>query len=188
MTASHHNTLHLIEVLGLRAVALEKQGKAEEALTILERAVTLARPGGFIFPFVEIGAPMADLLKRLFEQNFASDYIEKLLVNCRGDEQAVVPEAADNATASLHLPVSQSLSPPISKSPQPLVDPLTHREIDVLELLAQRFQNKAIAAKLFVAPETVKAHLNNIYQKLRVGNRRQAVEKAKKLRILSGGI
>ena len=123
MTASHHNTLHLIEVLGLRAVALEKQGKAEEALTILERAVMLARPGGFIFPFVEIGAPMADLLKRLFEQNFASDYIEKLLVNCRGDEQAVVPEAADNATASPRLPVPQSphlqVTPALGRPPDP---------------------------------------------------------------------
>ena len=82
-----------------------------------------------------------------------------------------------------HHPLSPSPSHP---SPQPLVDPLTNRELDILELLSQRLSNKEISAKLFISPNTVKKHLDNMYGKLNVGSRRQAVEKAKKIGILSG--
>ena len=208
VTKGHHNTLHLIEVLDLRAVAHEKQGKAEEALTILERAVTLARPGSFIFPFVELGAPMADLLKRLFERNVASDYIKELLAafpdakaipplpvrstnNERGFESETVapiqnPKSTrlSRSTLSLLTRSSQPTGSSQAKIQNSLIEPLTHRELDVLELLAQRLQNKEIADKLFVSTETVKAHLKNIYQKLNVGKRRQAVSKAMDLGIL----
>lgn len=66
---------------------------------------------------------------------------------------------------------------------QPPVEPLTNREIDILERLSQRLRNKEIAEDLCISPETVKTHLNNIYQKLNVSNRRKAVERAKKLAI-----
>ena len=61
---------------------------------------------------------------------------------------------------------------------------MTNRDIDVLELLARRLSNKEIADKLFISAETVKGHLQNIYQKLEVKKRREAVEKAKKVGIL----
>jgi LuxR family maltose regulon positive regulatory protein len=80
---------------------------------------------------------------------------------------------------------SEEGSPGLTAS-QTLADPLTNRELDVLELLGQRLQNKEIAAKLFISPETVKKHLNNIYGKLSVSDRRQAVEQAQTLGILAG--
>jgi LuxR family maltose regulon positive regulatory protein len=71
-----------------------------------------------------------------------------------------------------------------SVSNQPLVETLTHRELEVLDLLAQRLRNKEIAAKLFISPKTVKKHLDNIYSKLNVSTRQQAVDKSQKLGIL----
>jgi LuxR family maltose regulon positive regulatory protein len=67
---------------------------------------------------------------------------------------------------------------------QPLVEPLTNRELDILELLAQRMSNKEISEKLYISVETVKSHLKNTYQKLNVSKRRQAIEKARKIGIL----
>ena len=94
----------------------------------------------------------------------------------------MVPDAPDHESPSLHPPISPS---PIPAGLQLLEDPLTNREIDVLELLVQRQQNKEIAEKLTISPETVKGHLKNMYRKLQVGSRREAVAKAMGLGILS---
>jgi LuxR family maltose regulon positive regulatory protein len=66
-----------------------------------------------------------------------------------------------------------------------MVEPLTNRELDILELLAQRLQSNEIAEKLFISIDTVKTLLKHIYQKLNVSNRRQGVDKANALGILT---
>ena len=66
-----------------------------------------------------------------------------------------------------------------------IVEPLSNRELDVLDLLAQRLSNKEIAEKLFLSTTTVKGHLQNIYGKLNVKKRREAVEKARVLGMLT---
>jgi LuxR family maltose regulon positive regulatory protein len=182
-------TCQIIEFAVLQSLALERQGHTEEALEALKEALALAEPGGWIRPFVEAGPPMADLLKRLQSENVSADYIERILKAFPADESEYRPDASDSESLSSDHAVSESPSPPISPSPrhptpQPLVEPLTNRELEILQLLEKRWQNKEIAEKLFIAAETVKSHLNNIYQKLGVSNRRQAVEKARDLGIL----
>jgi LuxR family maltose regulon positive regulatory protein len=158
---AQHNTRQLIDILVLGALAHQKQGKAEDALALLERAVTLAEPGGWVRPFVEPGPEMASLLTRLGQQGIAPQFIARLL--------ATFPVARPGQAAASH--------------PQ-LPEPLTDRELEVLALLAQRRSNKEIATKLVISTGTVKRHASNIYQKLQVGSRRQAVALATALRIL----
>jgi len=173
LNQAHHNTSQMIEIMVLLAMAVYRQGRLDESLDVLEQVASLAEPGGWIRPFVELGRPMAELLNRLLEKNLAVDYIGKLLVAFGDDEQVVAPGESDAQTDSAW-----------SRKFQPLVEPLTNRELEILALLEQRLQNKEIAEKLFISTTTVKTHLQNIYQKLNVTNRRQAVEKAKKIGIL----
>jgi LuxR family maltose regulon positive regulatory protein len=166
-----HNTFHLIDILVLKALAFYKQSRIEEALKALEEGIGLAIPGGWIRPFVEPGPPMRDLLTRLKKQNVSTGFIEKILT--------ALP-ISPSPGLSRQSAEREGAFPP----PQPLIEPLTHREMDVLELLAKRLQNKEIAERLSVSPETVRTHLGHIYQKLSVANRRQAVTSAKDLGIL----
>jgi LuxR family maltose regulon positive regulatory protein len=105
------------------------------------------------------------------ENDITDDAIKRPPAESREAERDVVSEAADR----------------LSRPHQPQAEPLTNRELDVLELLARRLTNQEIADKLFIAPTTVKGHLKSIYQKLDVNKRREAVEKAQKIKILSGG-
>jgi LuxR family maltose regulon positive regulatory protein len=114
---------------------------------------------------------MADLLKRLVRQNVAVGYIGRILAAFSDQEHRTAPDPTDQ---------------PIPKAPQYAASqPLTDRELEISNLLVQRLSNKEIAAELTISPETVKKHLNNIYGKLNVSGRRQAVEKALALGILS---
>jgi ATP/maltotriose-dependent transcriptional regulator MalT/CheY-like chemotaxis protein len=103
------------------------------------------------------------------ENDIKYDAIKRSPAASRVAERDVVLEAADR----------------LSRPHQPLAEPLTNRELDVLELLARRLSNKEIAEKLFISTATVKGHLQNIYGKLSVSKRREAVEKAQTLGILT---
>ncbi|MFC1581094.1 response regulator [Thermodesulfobacteriota bacterium] len=178
---STHNTRFQIDVLALQAMLYDAQDDEPAALEALTEALEQAEPGGFIRLFVDLGPQMANLLKRLVKQNVAVRYIGRILAAFKEDELGAVPDASDPGGLSPHHP------PQRSSSSQPLVEPLTNRELDLMELLAQRMSNKEIASELCISTETVKKHLNNIYGKLNVSGRRQAVEKADSLGILKQG-
>jgi LuxR family maltose regulon positive regulatory protein len=171
---STHNTRFQIDVLALQALLYDTRGEGPAALESLIKALTLAEPGGFIRLFVDLGSRMAELLKQLIQQNVAIEYIKRILDAFNADEHRAMQAESDHPTAQ-----------PQPSSTQPLVEALTNRELEILELLAQRLQNKEIAARLFISPETVKKHLSNIYWKLNISSRRQAVDKAMALGILS---
>ena len=163
-----HNTRYLIEVLALRALLKERQGQRQSALELLERALVLAEPGGFIRLFVDLGPPLDQLLDRLRWQegargSVAVDYVTQIL---NAFEAKAGGQTADTTSSSA------------------LVEPLTPRELEVLALLGQHLTNREIAEELVVSPSTVKTHTLNIYRKLDVNGRKQAVARATELGIL----
>jgi LuxR family maltose regulon positive regulatory protein len=74
---------------------------------------------------------------------------------------------------------------PAPRSAAPLLEPLSEREETLLRYLPTTLSNREIAAELFVTTNTVKTHLRNIYRKLDVAHRREAVQRARDLRLLS---
>jgi LuxR family maltose regulon positive regulatory protein len=179
-----HNIRQLIDILLLQSLAYQKQEQTDRALATLERAVTLALPGGWIRPFVELGPTMAGLLDELRQRGVAPQYIAQILAAfpTKDDAEAGIRRTMESGPSSL---VARPLSPPAGDVTGGLVEPLTNRELEVLELMAQRLTNKEIAAQLVISVGTVKQHAYNINQKLNVRGRRQAVAKATSLGILS---
>jgi LuxR family maltose regulon positive regulatory protein len=163
-----HNIRRTVEILGLLALTHEAQGESSAALKALERAVAMAEPGGFVRTFVDNGPPMARLLYKLAERGIAFEYVGRLLADFPDSRDASGPPYGNRQAAQAGL-----------------VEPLTERELEVLELLNQRLSDREIAQTLVVSYSTVKKHTSNIYQKLGVNSRRQAVTKAKTLGILS---
>ncbi|MCB8984453.1 MAG: hypothetical protein H6659_11555 [Ardenticatenaceae bacterium] len=148
------NVWRRIQVWALRALLAQAQNRPDEALAAAERAVRLAEPGGYLRLFVELGPEMAGLLAQLSARNVATAYISDILAVYSADQ-----------------------------SPNP-DDLLTDRELEILALLQQGLADKEIAEQLVVSVLTVKKHNRNMYRKLGVNGRRQAVAKAKTLNFL----
>jgi LuxR family maltose regulon positive regulatory protein len=142
----------VIDILTLQALAFEARGDIPSALVSLERALTLAEPEGYVRIFVDEGLPMAKLLHEAASQSIEPDYTRKLLA-------AFKPNVQSDTSAP----------------PQPLVEPLSERELEVLQLVAQGLTNREISERLFLALDTVKGHNRRIYGKLGVKNRTQAI-------------
>jgi LuxR family maltose regulon positive regulatory protein len=155
-----------IELHLLRALAFQAQGNIARALAALEQAVSLAEPGGYVRIFVDEGPLLARLIYEAVARGISPQYTGRLLAAFPALESA---------------PTSHQLF-------EEMVEPLSERELEVLRLVAEGLSNREIAQQLFISLRTVKWHTSNIYGKLGVKNRTQAVAKAGALGILPDNV
>ncbi len=154
----------VLEILLLQAVALATRGNRASALTTLGRALALAQPQGYVRLFVDEGIPMLTLLRESQARGMMPDYVATLLSAFGAQPQA---------SAAPSVPMNS-----------PLLEPLTTREREVLQLLAAGASNGEIARRLVLSLGTVKKHVSNICGKLGVQSRTQAVAHAQALHLL----
>ncbi len=162
----------LIEALIVRALARQALGQDDQALRALERALTLAEPEGYTRIFLDEGLPMARLLYRAVARGIMPEYAGKLLAAFD------TAETDDAEVAARRRTTMAEDSRFVVRSPS-LIEPLTERETEVLELIAEGLSNREIAQRLFISLSTVKRHNANIYGKMAVHNRTQAVARAR---------
>jgi LuxR family maltose regulon positive regulatory protein len=149
----------VIEILVLQSLAYQAQGDIPLGLVSLERALTLAEPEGYVRIFVDEGPPMAALLREAAKHGTAPNYVSQL--------RAAFGKAEGTTSVT-----------------QLLIEPLSERELEVLQLIAEGLTNQEIATRLYLSLNTVKAHTRNINGKLGVNNRTKAVAIARDLGIL----
>jgi ATP/maltotriose-dependent transcriptional regulator MalT len=149
----------VVELLVLEALVLQGKKDAERAMSVLEKALLLAQPQGFVRVFLDEGEPMAKLLYQAKSRRISSEYASELLSALGG------------------VPSIQPLSV------QLMIEPLTRRELEILKLIEAGCTNQDIAVQLVISIPTVKRHISNLYAKLGAKSRTQAVSLGKELKL-----
>ena len=172
----------VIEILALRALALQARHESSEALAALERALVLAEPEGYVRLFVDEGAPMAALLSELLKARSRGlrnarqypfhGYVRSLLAEFESPHTSTDPLEPGGYVPGQDQPLPEHL-------------PLTTREREVLQLIAEGLSNQEIATRLFIATGTVKGYVHSLLRKLEVDSRPQAISRAHELHLLS---
>ncbi len=191
----------VIEILLLQALAAEAHNQRPAALPLLERALTLAEPEGYIRIFVDLGPAMAALLSAAIAHASRPAYVAKLLAafpENRGEngESGLPEKSTQNLQAGESVRPRQPGDPLNSRAGDEalhalhatrhtLLEPLSKRELEILQLLAQGYTNPEIAKQIYISAQTVKVHTRNIFGKLGVNDRKQAVAKARGLGLIT---
>lgn len=149
----------VIETLILQALALQGKKEPEAALMILERALSLAQTEGYVRVFLDEGEVMTRLLCQIQSRQVGRGYATDLL--------AQIGRISGMTQPSMQI----------------LIEPLTTRELEVLTFIEAGYSNQEISDKLFISIATVKRHISNIYAKLGVKSRTQAIAIGKELRL-----
>ncbi len=153
----------LIEIQTLEALAYKALGNTDKALRLLQNSLSTAESEGYFSLYIEEGLPMARLLYEASQQKIKPEYVHRLL------------ETIHNINIESEQPGKVSR----------ILEPLSDRELKVLELLSRGLSNKEIAELLCIELRTVKWHTGNIFGKLNVKNRTEAVVRARELNVLS---
>jgi LuxR family maltose regulon positive regulatory protein len=161
---------YLMNLMPIQALALQALGREEDALSILSHCLTLAESEGYVRVFVERGAPMASLLGIALERGIETKTITGLL----------------SAFNLLNEPLESGMpvSPASRFSGANLIESLSERELEVLRLLNTHLSTPEIAREMVLAPSTIRTHVRNIYDKLDVHGRIEAIQKAKELDLI----
>jgi ATP/maltotriose-dependent transcriptional regulator MalT len=172
----------MVEMLALKALAHHAQHQTDQALDTLAQALTLAEPEGYVHTFIDEGLQMAALLRDAHTRALMPSYVAMLLDAFSTQDKGTRRQGDKQISTSPIVagPLSTSLQVSLS-----LVEPLSKRELEVLSLMAQGLTNNEIAQRIVVSAQTVKVHTRNIYGKLDVNSRMQAVAKAKALGLLT---
>jgi LuxR family maltose regulon positive regulatory protein len=150
-------------MLVLQAAVWAKKMNDSFALDCLEKALALAEPEGYIRVFLEHGQPLQRLLQLFKERHGNTEFVSRLLAAFEKHRKRGTP----SAPSSGRLP-----------------EPVSGRELEILKLLAEGYSDKKIAERLVIARETVHKHLKNIYGKLGVHSRTEAIARARELDLL----
>jgi len=162
----------LIEIMLLESLAMQRMGESKQAMNSLTNSLTLAEPEDYTRIFLDEGQPMRKLLKQWLEQTDTSslgEYVIRLLSHFDAEPQTFTATQKKDISASVEQALIETLSP---------------RELEVLQLMALGKTNQEIAQRLVVARGTIKAHAASIYRKLDVTNRTEAAARARELGIL----
>ena len=155
----------VIEILVLQAIAYQAQGDLRAALLPLQHALALAEPEGYVRMFLDEGSSMLQLLREASAGEIMPDYTGKLLAAFEAEKR-------------------KSEDKPDLPPAEPLIDPLSQRELKILQLIAQGLSNREIGERLFLALDTIKGHNRKIFDKLQVQSRTEAIARARELGLL----
>jgi LuxR family maltose regulon positive regulatory protein len=166
----------VIEILTLQALACNVRNQRDDALGALERALILAEPEGYVRSFVDEGAPLAALLRAAAVCSSAPAYVARLLAAFPSSELRVLCDELDIDQAPTQNAKLRTQNVP--------VEPLSERQLAVLRLMAAGRSNQEIAKQLVITLNTVKKHSSNLFLKLDVTSRTQAIARARDLGLL----
>jgi LuxR family maltose regulon positive regulatory protein len=162
----------LLDTMVLQALALHMLGEKDSARQVLAEALTLAEPGGYIRLFLDHGEPM-----RLLLVDFRS-WLDKQ----SGDRAHPLANYVQKILAA--FTPSEAVQGSTTNNPQSgLIEPLSQRELEVLQLICQGLSNNEICKQLYLALDTVKGHNRRIFEKLQVHRRAEAIARARELNL-----